>query len=119
MLMRLRSHAHWKAAVDNNMVTKKDVEKVLKNIPDPEIGVSLWDLGLIYTIDIHKKTGNIEILMTLTTVGCPLSEQITGSVREEVGKLQGVKKVDVTLTFEPPWSPDRMSTKVKAQLGFA
>ena len=100
------------------MITKQQVEKVLKEIPDPEIGVSLWDLGLIYEIGIDAKTGIIRILMTLTTIGCPLFDLIAGPIREEVGKLKGVKKVDVELTFEPPWSMDRMSEEAKAQLGF-
>ncbi|MEK7129804.1 MAG: metal-sulfur cluster assembly factor [Patescibacteria group bacterium] len=101
------------------MVSKLNIQNVLKNIPDPEIGVSLWDLGLIYNIDIDAKLGNVTILMTLTTIGCPLFEQIAGSIREAVGKLPGVKSVDVELTFEPPWSVDRMSEAAKLQLGFA
>lgn len=100
------------------MVKKKDVENILKAIPDPEIGVSLWDLGLIYEIGIDAKKGTIRILMTLTTIGCPLFDLIAGPIREEVGKLKGVKKVDVELTFEPPWSMGRMSEEAKAQLGF-
>ena len=99
------------------MVTKKQVEDVLKNIPDPEIGVSLWDLGLIYEITIDKD-GNVRILMTLTTIGCPLFDLIERPIREEVGKLAGVGKIDIELTFEPPWSMDRMSEDAKAQLGF-
>lgn len=100
------------------MIRKSDIEKILKTIPDPEIGVSIWDLGLIYEIGIDAKTGTIRILMTLTTIGCPLFDLIAGPIREEVGKLKGVKKVDVELTFEPPWSMDRMSEEAKAQLGF-
>ena len=100
------------------MITKKDIEKILKTIPDPEIGVSLWDLGLIYQIDIDKKIGSVRVLMTLTTIGCPLFDLIAGPIREEVGKLKGVKRVEVELTFEPPWSKDRMSEEAKAQLGF-
>ncbi|MEK7544014.1 MAG: metal-sulfur cluster assembly factor [Patescibacteria group bacterium] len=114
------------------MPTKKDIEAVLKTIPDPEIGVSLWDLGLIYDIGIDlpasgssrrqvqagKKEGTVRILMTLTTIGCPLFDLIAGPIREEVGKLKGVKRVEVELTFEPPWSMDRMSEEAKAQLGF-
>jgi len=100
------------------MITKKQIEGVLKTIPDPEIGVSLWDLGLIYNIDIDAKTGKVGILMTLTTIGCPLFDQIEGPVRQEVGKLEGVKAVEVELTFEPPWNMDRMSEAAKAQLGF-
>ena len=100
------------------MVTKTKIEQILKTIPDPEIGVSLWDLGLIYEIGIDTKTGTIRILMTLTTIGCPLFDLIAGPIREEVGKLKGVKKIDIDLTFEPPWSMDRMSEEAKAQLGF-
>ena len=100
------------------MPTKADIESVLKTIPDPEIGVSLWDLGLVYEIDIDKKRGRVGILMTLTTVGCPLFDLIAGPIRQEVGKLPGVKEVEVELTFEPPWSMDRMSEEAKAQLGF-
>ncbi len=100
------------------MITKKQIENVLKTIPDPEIGVSLWDLGLIYNIEIDQKLGKIEILMTLTTIGCPLFEHIEGPIREELRKLKGVKTVLVLLTFEPPWSPDTMSEEAKMQLGF-
>lgn len=99
-------------------IKKKDIEKILKIIPDPEIGVSLWDLGLVYNIAIDKKSGKVTILMTLTTVGCPLFDQIAGPIREQVGKLDGVKSVDIELTFEPPWNMDRMSEAAKIQLGF-
>lgn len=100
------------------MPTKKEIENVLKTIPDPEIGASLWDLGLIYNIGINKNTGTITILMTLTTIGCPLFDLIERPIKEEVGKLPGVKKIEVELTFEPPWSMDRMSEDAKQQLGF-
>jgi metal-sulfur cluster biosynthetic enzyme len=98
------------------MVTKRQIEEVLKNIPDPEIGVSLWDLGLIYEITVDKDS-NVRILMTLTTIGCPLFDLIETPIRQEVSKLPGVKKIDVELTFEPPWSMDRMSDEAKATLG--
>ncbi|MBI3577634.1 metal-sulfur cluster assembly factor [Candidatus Gottesmanbacteria bacterium] len=101
------------------MTTKKDIEKVLKKIPDPEIGVSLWDLGLIYGITVDNKTGRVTIIMTLTTIGCPLFNLIADPIRSEVIKLPGVKGIDVELTFEPPWTTDRMSIEAKRQLGFA
>lgn len=101
------------------MVTKKQVEQVLQSIPDPEIGVSLADLGLIYHVEIDNKLGKVEILITLTTIGCPLFEQIAGPIREQVGKLKGVKQVEVLLTFEPPWKPEMMSAEAKTQLGFS
>lgn len=100
------------------MPKKKDIEEVLSHIPDPEIGVSLRDLGLIYEIVINEKEGLVKIIMTLTTLGCPLFDLIAGPIKEEVGKLPGVKTVDVELTFEPPWNTDRMSAKAKEQLGF-
>ncbi len=100
------------------MVTKKDIEIVLKDIPDPEIGVSIWDLGLIYGITVDGKKGYVRILMTLTSLGCPLFEQIDAPIRQAVGKLKGVKTIDVDLTFEPPWTMDRMSEEGKAKMGF-
>jgi len=100
------------------MPSKKDIEKILKDIPDPEIGVSIWDLGLIYEVSVDEKKGYVRILMTLTSLGCPLFEQIETPIRQAVGKLKGVKKIDVDLTFEPPWSMDRMSEEGKAHMGF-
>lgn len=101
------------------MVTKSKIEEVLKKIPDPEIGVSIWDLGLIYGIDINEGNGKVSIRMTLTTIGCPLFDLIANPIREAVGKLPGVKVVDVDLTFDPPWNTERMSEEAKAQLGFS
>lgn len=100
------------------MITKKQVEQVLKTIPDPEIGVSLWDLGLIYGISIDKKTNDVTVTMTLTTIGCPLFSLISDPIRREIGSLHGVGKVEVELTFDPPWNTDRMSMDAKKQLGF-
>ncbi len=100
------------------MINKQDIERVLRQIPDPEIGVSLWDLGLIYNIGIDDKNGTVKVLMTLTTIGCPLFDLIAGPIKTEVGKLPGVKSVEVELTFEPAWSEARMSAEAKRQLGF-
>ncbi len=98
-------------------LTKKQIEEILKTLPDPEIGVSLWDLGLIYNIDIDPKKGKVTVLMTLTTIGCPLFDLIANPIIEAAGKIKGVKAVEVELTFEPPWSADRMSKVAKEQLG--
>ena len=100
------------------MVTKKDIENVLRTIPDPEIGVSLWELGLVYGIRIDT-IGTVTVVMTLTTIGCPLFNLIADPIKSQVGKLKGVKKVIVDLTFDPPWTTDKMSKEAKAQLGFA
>ena len=100
------------------MVTKKQVEKALDTIPDPELGISIFQLGLIYGVEVDNK-GNVRIIMTLTTIGCPLFDQIREPIVEAIGNLKGVKTVDVELTFEPPWTPDTMSEEAKIQLGFA
>ena len=98
------------------MVTKSQIEKALDKIPDPELGISIMALGLVYNVKVDTK-GNVDILMTLTTIGCPLFDLIAGPVRQQIESIKGVKSVEINLTFEPPWSPDRMSKEAKAQLG--
>ncbi len=99
-----------------HMVTKKDIIKVLKTILDPEINVSLWDLGLIYKITVTNK-GVVTILMTLTSVGCPLFSTMESLIKEKIGEVKGVTSVDIDLTFEPAWTMDLMSKKAKMELG--
>lgn len=100
------------------MVTKKQVESILDEILDPELGISIFQLGLVYRIEIDKSS-NVRIVMTLTSIGCPLFEDIAGPIRQRVAKIKGAKKVEVELTFDPPWTPDTMSEEAKIQLGFA
>jgi metal-sulfur cluster biosynthetic enzyme len=99
------------------MTTKKEIEAVLNTIPDPEIGISIVELGLIYNSTIDT-AGNVEILMTLTSVGCPLFDEIVAPIEEKIKALPGVTKVTVNLTFEPPWSIDKVSENARALLGF-
>jgi metal-sulfur cluster biosynthetic enzyme len=99
------------------MITKIQITKVLKDIPDPELGISVIDLGLIYGITIDQANGIINIRMTLTSIGCPLYNLISDPIRERIGKIKGVKSVNIELTFEPPWTPERMSSDAKARLG--
>jgi metal-sulfur cluster biosynthetic enzyme len=98
------------------MLTKKAIEQALDTVLDPELGISVVQMGLIYGIKLDKK-GNVSILMTLTMVGCPLAGLITESVREKVSDMDGVTGVRVDLTFDPAWTADRMSKKAKKQLG--
>lgn len=99
------------------MLSKKVLLKQLKNVPDPELGISIVDLGLVYDVTADKK-GNVEVLMTLTTMGCPLFDLIAEPVRMELSKIKGVKSVKVELTFDPPWSPEKISKEAKVKLGF-
>jgi len=94
---------------------KAAITKVLKTILDPELFVSIVDLGLVY--DIAIKDNAVKITMTLTTIGCPLFQTIENEVKEKVLAIPGVKSVDVELTFDPPWDPSRLSKKAKAELG--
>jgi metal-sulfur cluster biosynthetic enzyme len=98
-------------------ITEDHIITALKNVPDPELGISVYDLGLYYSSKIDKK-GNVEILMTLTTIGCPLFGTIEEMVTDELKKIKGVGKVSIELTFEPPWDADKMTAEAKAALGF-
>lgn len=97
-------------------INKKNIMDQLKKVPDPELGISIVDLGLVYDVKIDK--GNVRVIMTLTTMGCPLFELIERPVKEELKKIKEVKNVDVELTFEPPWSPEKMSEQARINLGF-
>lgn len=99
------------------MPNKNDIETILKNIPDPEIGISLYDLGLIYNIDINDEKKLITITMTLTTIGCPLFNLISDPIKEQVSELPEVEDVIVELTFDPPWNIDKMTEEAREQLG--
>ena len=88
----------------------------LKNIYDPEIPVNIYDLGLIYNIDIDDDF-NAKILMTMTAPDCPEAEYMFMEVKQMVGYIQGIKSVDVELTFDPPWDWNNLSDEVKCDLG--
>ena len=98
------------------MVTEDDVRRVLKSAVDPEFGVSVVDLGLIYELKIidNKK---VYIKMTLTTPMCPLANVIVADVYHKVKEIQDVEDVDIELTFDPPWSPDMMTPEARKLLG--
>ena len=98
------------------MVSEQDVMKALKKCYDPEIGINLVDLGLIY--DVQVKNDKVYIKMTLTTPGCPMHAFMVNDVEKNIKKLKGVKGVKVDLIWDPPWTPDRMSKEAKKKLGF-
>ena len=93
------------------------ITDVLKSIYDPEIPVNIYDLGLIYEINLDDD--NIaHITMTLTAPNCPLAEELVEEVKYKVGGTRGVKECDLTLTFNPPWDKSMLSDEAKLQLGF-
>ena len=94
---------------------KKKVISEIKKIYDPEIPVNIYELGLIYSIDIDEKN-KVNIDMTLTSPNCPVAESLPNSVKDSVLKVDGVSDVDLKLVWDPPWGKDRMSEAAKLEL---
>ncbi len=95
----------------------EDVIGVLSTIYDPEIPVNIYELGLIYDVQVSDE-GDVHMLMTLTSPNCPVAESLPVEVEEKVKTLAEVKTSKVEITFEPPWDKDMMSEEAKLELGF-
>lgn len=87
----------------------------LKTVFDPEIPVDIWDLGLIYDLTIHDDR-SVDVLMTLTAPGCPVAGELVEQTRQAVLRTEGVRDARVELTWEPPWTPDRLSEEARIML---
>jgi metal-sulfur cluster biosynthetic enzyme len=98
------------------MVTTELVRKALKGVKDPELGLNVVDIGLIYEVTVSE-AGDVHVTMSLTSPGCPSGPEIMGDVKQVVGDLDGVNSVEVELVWEPYWTPDRMDPRVRAFLG--
>lgn len=98
------------------MVSEKLILTALKHVLDPEIGVNIVDLGLVYEVKVEN--GDVYIQMTMTTPGCPLHESISKGAEEAVRQLPGIESVKVDLVWEPAWTPERMSDWARKQLGW-
>jgi metal-sulfur cluster biosynthetic enzyme len=96
-------------------VTEKDVRNALKTVKDPELNLDLVVLGLVY--DIEVDAGDVHVVMSLTSPMCPVAEQIVVDAREAVSKVDGVESCEVDLTFDPPWTPDRIAPLIRSSLG--
>jgi FeS assembly SUF system protein len=94
-----------------------DIIAALKTVYDPEIPADIYELGLIYRVDIEDDR-MVRIVMTLTAPGCPVAGEMPGWVENAVGAVEGVSGVEVTMTFDPPWSADRMSEEAQVALGW-
>jgi len=91
------------------------VEEALTNVIDPELGLDFVELGLIYDVKIDE--GDVHVTFTLTTPACPIGPQITEQIEEFVSEIDGVSNVSSEMTFQPPWSPEKMSEDAKFALG--
>jgi len=96
--------------------TPEDVEDALTNVIDPELGLDFVELGLIYGIEVTG--GDVHVTFTLTSPGCPIGPQVSDQIEEFVGELEGVGDVTSSMTFVPPWTPDKMSEDAKFALGY-
>ena len=94
----------------------EDIIKALKTVYDPEIPVDIYELGLIYDVQISE-TGDVKTIMTLTTPNCPVAESLPQEVKERISEVKDVKSVELELTFEPSWNKDMMSEEAKFELG--
>ncbi len=98
------------------MVTQDQIIEKLRNCLDPELGINIVDLGLVYGINIDGSSVNV--ILTLTTPGCPLDSYFVKDITSKLKEIRGISDVAVELTFDPPWNPSKMSQESKDILGF-
>jgi metal-sulfur cluster biosynthetic enzyme len=98
------------------MATRDDVLEVLRQVEDPELGMDIVDLGLVYEVEMESATA--KVTYSLTSMGCPAGPLIAQDIDSAVRQVEGVEDVELQLTFDPPWTPDKMSDDAKFILGF-
>jgi len=98
------------------MTTKEDVTEALRGVEDPELGMDIVELGLLYDVEVDGP--NVKVIHSLTSMGCPAGPMIQEDIHAVASSLEGVNEVEIELTWEPPWTPDRMSDDAKFILGF-
>ncbi len=104
--------------MENNFLElETEIGRVLKNIYDPEIPVNIYDLGLIYEVNVDEEK-KVEIVMTLTAPNCPMVDELLTEINQKVKAIEGVKDLIINLVFDPPWHKDMMSEEAKLELGF-
>ena len=111
--------ANKQCDMENNnefLQLEDQIIRVLKEIYDPEIPVNLYDLGLIYNLDVDDDN-HVKILMTLTAPNCPIADDLLAEVQHKVEAIEGVAEVNLKLTFDPPWDESMLSEEAKLELG--
>src|ERR1700759_2675826 len=98
------------------MATKQDVLEVLRTVEDPELGMDIVDLGLVYEVGVEDSTA--KVIYSLTSMGCPAGPLIAQDIDAAIRQVEGIDDVELELTFDPPWTPDKMSDDAKFILGF-
>ncbi|MCK9988628.1 MAG: hypothetical protein AzoDbin1_05100 [Azoarcus sp.] len=105
------------APVSEESGLRADVIAALRTVYDPEIPVNIYDLGLIYGLDVDEESGKVAVRMTLTAPGCPVAETFPGTVQCAVEEVSGVSEASVELVWDPPWSAAQMSEAARLELG--
>ncbi|MBE0674884.1 MAG: DUF59 domain-containing protein [Bacteroidales bacterium] len=103
--------------IEERLEIEKRIVSMLKTVHDPEIPVNVFDLGLIYDVDVDDSRV-AHVTMTLTAPNCPMADQLLEEVRYKVGSVQGVSECDLKLTFDPPWDRSMLSDEAMLELGF-
>jgi len=98
------------------VATRDEVMEILRTVEDPELGMDIVDLGLLYEVEIENSTA--KVTYSLTSMGCPAGPLIAQDIDGAVRQVEGIENVELELTFDPPWTPDRMSDDAKFILGF-
>ena len=104
--------------MENEKTIEEKIVDMLRTVYDPEIPVNIYDLGLIYNIDINEEGNQLQVDMTLTAPNCTAADFIVEDVRQKLETIEDFRRVDVNLVFEPDWNKDMMSEEAKLQLGF-
>lgn len=104
--------------MNDTLHIQERVIEVLRTVYDPEIPVNIYDLGLIYRVELNDDATELSVDMTLTAPSCPAADFILEDVRQKLETISGLTKVDVQLVFEPEWNKDMMSEEAKVELGF-
>jgi metal-sulfur cluster biosynthetic enzyme len=99
------------------MAKVEEIKEALKQVYDPELGINVVDLGLVYGTELDQE-GNVKVTMTLTSPGCPIGPMVGEMVQDALAPLQGIKQVDVDIVWTPPWGPHLMSEEAKLELGY-
>jgi metal-sulfur cluster biosynthetic enzyme len=98
------------------MATRDDVVEALRQVEDPELGMDIVDLGLMYDVEVEGP--KVKVIYTLTSMGCPVGPMIDEQINQVTAQVPGVEEVETELTWDPPWSPEKMSDDAKFILGF-
>ncbi len=97
---------------------KEQVIEALGAVDDPELGIDIVNLGLVYEVDVAEETNDVKVDFTLTTMGCPIGPMIDEQIKDATQFIEGIGNVETELVFYPPWSPEKMTPLARSALGF-